>query len=156
MLKQFCLPNGLTEVFFIDEGKDSVQIFALTQDKNVILVKQFRAGTEKEEYELPGGGVEQNEDLKEAAKRELQEETGHVGEIQFLCSLPYGPYSTGLRHTFIATSCNRETKNLDLDPNEFLSVNLIPLEKFRDLIKTGQVRGFDVSYMALDKLNLLT
>lgn len=149
------MPNGLTEVFFIDEGKDSVQIFAITQDKNVILVKQFRAGTEKEELELPGGGLEPNENIELAAKRELKEESGFSGEIRFLCSLPYGPYTTGLRHTFLATSCNRESKELDLDPNEFLTVKLVPLEKYRELMKKGLVRGTDVSYMALDKLGIL-
>ena len=49
VLKTFALPNGLVETFFIDKGKDSVEIFAITNDKKIVVVKQFRAGNEKEQ-----------------------------------------------------------------------------------------------------------
>jgi len=157
ILKTFTLPNGMTENFFIDHAKDSVQIFALTRTQEVICVKQFRAGTEELELELPGGGLEEGEDPNLAAGRELQEETGaHVhGDVIFLASFPYNPYSTGRRYSFLATECEIQ-KELNLDPNEFLEVVLVPLTEFRELMKKGKVRGFDAAYLALDALGLLS
>lgn len=57
-VKRFQLPNGLEETFFIDEDKDSVQVFCITLETDVILVQQFRAGPEEMSLELPGGGLE--------------------------------------------------------------------------------------------------
>lgn len=155
ILKSFELPNGMPENFFIDSGKDSVQIFAITEDEHVLCVKQFRAGPEKVQLELPGGGLEKGEDPTEAAGRELVEETGFSGsEPVFLAALDYSPYSTGKRHLFYVTGA-RKVKELNLDPNEFLEVQKISLNEFKELMRRGEVRGHDTAYMALDRLNHL-
>lgn len=152
VLKTFTLPNGMIENFFIDKGKDSVQIFAITEDNKVLCVKQFRAGPEKVQLELPGGGLESGEDAGLAASRELVEETGFSGsDPVFLGALDYSPYSTGKRHLFMITGC-KKTKELNLDPNEFLEVLLVPIEQFRELMREGKVRGHDTAYMGLDRL----
>ena len=155
LLKTYQLPNGLVETFFIDDDKDSVQVFALTEDEHVLLVKQFRAGPEEVELELPGGGMEKGEDALEAGIRELLEETGYKGnKASYLGSMPYSPYSTGRRHGVVILGCQKQG-SVDLDPNEFLEPVLIPLELFRDKMKLGIVRGFDLAYRALDTLGKL-
>jgi ADP-ribose pyrophosphatase len=155
LCKTYELPNGLVETFFIDNDKDSVQIFAITKTGNVLCVKQFRAGPEKEQLELPGGGLEKGEDPVEAAQRELLEETGHKGSKCIpIGKLPYSPYSTGNRHACLIVECEKVAR-LDLDPNEFLEVLEVPLKEFREHMKKGTVRGFDLGYMALDHLSRL-
>jgi len=154
VVKQFELPNGAQEAFILEGAKNSVQIFALRDDNSVVCVRQFRPGSEKKELELPGGGLGEGEDPGKAAERELLEETGHKGTLTYLGSLPYSPYSTGIRHMFVAVNCQKVAK-LDLDPNEFLTVEIISLESFRELMRKGHVRGTDLSYMALDSLDLL-
>lgn len=154
--KMFRLPNGIIENFFVDEGKDSVQILAITSDNMVVTVKQYRPGSEEHCIELPGGGVEKNEDVLAAAKRELLEETMFEGEeISFLFKAPYSPYSTGERYTFLAWNCKRVEKNLDLDDNEFLKVALVPLNDFLTMAKEGKVRGHDCVYPAASMIKNL-
>lgn len=154
ILKTYRLPNGVLENFFIDDNSDSVQILPVTEDGHVITVQQFRAGIEMETVELPGGSLEKGEDPLKAAERELLEETGFEGELTFLGKVNYNPYSTGNRYMFVAENC-KKVERLDLDDNEFLIVLKWTMEKFRETIRKGAVRGSDCAYAGLDTLGLL-
>ncbi len=155
LLKKFRLSNGLVEQFFVDVGRDSVQVVAQTEDGKFLLVQQWRAGNEQMNFEFPGGGLDsETEKIEEAAIRELLEETGYKGEkLELLVSIPYSPYSTGIRHTFLATNC-KKIKEKSLDPNEFLEVFLVTKEELMKMLLTGSVRGVDAGMLAFYKLGL--
>lgn len=153
-VKRFQLPNGLEETFFIDQDKDSVQVLCITLETDVVLVQQFRAGPEEMSLELPGGGLEENEDPLEGGIRELVEETGYVGDATYLGSLPYSPYSSGRRHCVLVINGSRRSDQ-HLDPNEFVTVLKMPLRDFRTKIKSGEIRGFDLGYLGLDYIGKL-
>jgi ADP-ribose pyrophosphatase len=156
LIKKVRLPNGVLENFFVDQGRDSVQIFAIDSENRVHLVRQWRPGEEKEALEVPGGGLDKpNEDTLKAAQRELAEETGLTSnDWVHLGSVSYNPYQNGKRHLFAASNC-KKTEKLDLDANEFLNVEVYELFEVKNLIKDGSIRGTDLIYMALDKLGLL-
>ena len=72
--------SGRDHRFFIFEFPDWVNILPLTPEGEVIFVKQFRHGTRELTLEIPGGIVDPGESPKQAALRELFEESGYHAE----------------------------------------------------------------------------
>lgn len=64
--------------YFRLKNSHGVCVFAITEKKELILVRQFRPAINKWTYEVPAGGVEKFQTPLEAAKQELWEETGFV------------------------------------------------------------------------------
>lgn len=153
--KTFLLPDGRSWTSFIDRVDDSVNIFPMTDDGQVVLVKQFRPGTERIEFELPGGMIDPGEKAPRAAERELLEETGYEGNLEFISSRSYSPYSSGMRHIFVATGCKKVSEEQDLDPDEFLDIAVVHMEDLENLLYEGKIRNPDGAYMALHHLGIL-
>lgn len=152
--KTFELPNGEVTDFDIYNVKKTASILAITKDQKVILTKQFRPGPEKILLELPGGYVDENEEPIEAAKRELLEETGYQGNIQFAGTNYQSAYSNLTKYTYVATDCEK-IRSQDLDPEEFIEIVEMPLAEFRQHIKSGQMTDIECAYLAMDFLKLL-
>lgn len=85
--KDFCrrLSDRLEHTFFVIDNPDWVNVIALTKSSEVVLIEQFRHGTEEVILEIPGGMIDENESPETAARRELLEETGYAAnEFLFL------------------------------------------------------------------------
>lgn len=65
--------------FYVVHSRDWVNVLAVTTDKQLVLVNQFRFGIDDFSLEIPGGVIEPGEDPVKAGLRELEEETGYVG-----------------------------------------------------------------------------
>lgn len=152
-LKTFILPDGRQMDFEIKKEGEAVCILPITKDNKVVLARQFRPGPEKMFLELPGGGLSGDTPL-EAAKRELLEETGYAGELRFVSSIPDCGYSSRIRHVFVATDCEKIGKQSP-DDTEFIEVVEMPLEDFRNHLRTGQLTDIESGYLGLDFLDLL-
>ena len=85
------LPSGqLIDDFFVNVRPDIVLILAVTQQQEIVFVRQYRHGVQDILLELPGGGFHsQLETSLSAAHRELEEETGYVAEQMRLLATLY-------------------------------------------------------------------
>ena len=74
-------PFGIAkEPYYVIDACDCACTLALTQEKEIIFVRQYRPTIEQETLELPSGHIEATEGPEEAARRELLEETGYSAE----------------------------------------------------------------------------
>ncbi len=150
--KTFRLPDGTVADYDIkDEGRP-VCVLALTPKREVILAQQFRPGPEQMLLELPGGWVEDSDQPEQIIRQELLEETGYVGDVQFVGTNYHCAYSNALRHNYVATNCQRVQAPA---PGEFIEVVEMPLPEFRVYLRSGRLTNVDCAYMGLEFLGLL-
>lgn len=150
----FTLPDGATSDFDIKHEGPAAAVLAITESGNVVLAKQFRPGPEEILLELPGGNIEPGENAMEGVQREFLEETGYAGEFEFVGTCLDCAYSTMKRYCYVAKNC-KKIQEANLDDNEFIEVVEIPLQEFRELLRSGQMTDVEVGYLGLDHLNLL-
>lgn len=121
---------------------DWCNVVAVTPDDRLVLVWQWRFGTKTFSLETPGGVIDSGEEPIEAAKRELLEETGYVADAMIpLIENDPNPALQGNRcHSFLATNATRVQEPGGGDPDEQLSIELVPAEFALRLALEGHVR----------------
>jgi ADP-ribose pyrophosphatase len=152
--KTFELPSGEQLLFEVKAEEPIVATLALTPEVEVVLVREFRVGTEEFLLELPGGIVDTGEDPATAAARELVEETGYAGVTRVVGSAVDCAYSTRIKHACVATHCRR-VRDPERTATEDGEVVLLSLDDFRAHLRSGRLTDVDVGYLGLDALGLL-
>ena len=126
--------------FSVLEAPDWINVIALTDEDNIILVEQYRHGIQAPTLELPGGVCDPGETPLATSRRELLEETGFSAkEWIALGSVSSNPaMQTNYTHTFLAKGCIK-THEQQLDGNERINVHEMPLTEFLDLVQNGEI-----------------
>jgi ADP-ribose pyrophosphatase len=124
-----------------------VAIVAVTDDRKLLLVEQFRPPLQKRVIEIPAGlagdipGTE-TEALAEAAKRELLEETGYeAAEMEYLNE---GAASGGICDEMISLFRARGLKKVHCgggDQHEDIQVHEVPVDEVDAWLKARQRTG---------------
>ncbi len=134
------LTNGVTVDLDIIHHPGAAAMVPMSDDDNVILIKQYRHALRDFIWEIPAGTLDHNETPLECAKRELIEETGFsastwekLGEIT-----PVPGYSNERIHMFCASDLVPAQQ--DLDKDEVLDVHEIPLDKAVEMIHEGAIQ----------------
>jgi ADP-ribose pyrophosphatase len=138
-LDKLRLPNGQIVEREIIRHVDAVGIAAVTKDRQIVLVRQYRPAVDKEVLEIPAGLLFGSEKPEECAWRELKEETGYqAGKLKKLVSFYTSPgFSDEVLHLFLAEELKQGKPNFDDD--EYLEVLQKPLEEVFSLILAGEI-----------------
>jgi 8-oxo-dGTP pyrophosphatase MutT (NUDIX family) len=114
--------------FYYLNSRDWVIVVARTIDGDLILVRQFRWGSDALSWELPGGIIDSGEDPVQAGLRELKEETGYVAEkgvVLGQCS-PNPAILNNQCHVVFVDQCQLSKDGPKWDEHEELEVRVLP------------------------------
>ena len=130
-------PSGKTDVYNQVESPDACVVLALTEDKETVVIKQFRPTFGKIMTGLPAGWIEEGETPAECAKRELKEETGYsANHWEYLGEFAVAPgLQTTKFHIFFARGLQEGEPQPD--EGEFLEVVKLPVEQALKDAKKG-------------------
>ena len=154
------LPNGnIKEEYYVLEYPTWVNMVAITEDEKILFVRQYRHGAGEIFIELPAGVVEEGEDPKVAASRELLEETGYAFEsIEYICKLYANPATSGnLTYTYLLKG-GRKVQEQDLDHSEDIEVVEMTIAEARQYLldnNIGQSLHASALFYTLNKIGLL-
>lgn len=126
--------------FFVCENPDWVNIIALTKNKEVILIEQFRHGIEEIILEIPGGMIDGDEKPETAARRELLEETGFSADEFILLgkSHPNPAIQNNEMFHYLAVNCEK-TGDTSFDEHESVLTKIVSLEEAKKFISGGAI-----------------
>lgn len=137
-----CVTAKGTEVspYYVLTYPDWVNVVALTPQRDLLLVRQYRHAVEQAVLELPGGMMEADDvDPEQSARRELMEETGYVSErwLRIATLFPNPATHSNRVHSFLALDAvPRHGQRLDAG-EEGLTVSSMPLDAALDGLSTG-------------------
>jgi ADP-ribose pyrophosphatase len=134
------LSNGVETTREIVEHPGAVAVVAVTKEKELVLIRQFRKPVNEVILEIPAGVPHTGEKEEEAARRELEEETGYYARRVKKIWEGYATpgYSNEMIHYFLAQEMTLLRPQRDED--EQMEVDLIDIETCTDLVKTGKIK----------------
>lgn len=134
------LENGKEDIREYVHNDGGVCVLALTENQEIIFVKQFRYPFKEVLYEIPGGRKEKEESFIQTGSRELKEETGYVSQdVNYFGYLyPTVAYCSEVIHMVLAKNCHYEKQCLD--EGEFVEVVLIPVSKVKEMILKNEIK----------------
>jgi 8-oxo-dGTP pyrophosphatase MutT (NUDIX family) len=126
--------------FAVINAPDWVNIVALTTNHELVLVRQFRYGTDEFSLEIPGGMIDPGEDPLVAGLRELQEETGYAGgRARMLGSVHPNPAMLNNRCHYVLVEGATRSAAVEWDENEEMEISVLPVEEVYALAYAGGI-----------------
>lgn len=132
-------PDGSAGVRELIAHQGAVAVVALFENRDVLLVRQYRIGADAVLYETPAGLLEAGEPPEACAVRELQEEAGYrPGALTPLGGFYTAPgYTTEYIHLYLASEL--VGSQLERDEGEFIEVVRLPLARALGMIEAGEI-----------------
>ncbi len=133
--------SGEDGKFTVLDSPQWVNIIPITKDNKVILVKQYRHGTNEVTLEIPGGLIEKDEDPRIAGQRECLEETGFGSDKEAILlgrNRPNPAFLNNFCYSYVWFDCELIQKQ-ELDIHEDIEVIKVPLSEIKDYILDGRI-----------------
>ena len=149
------LENGAIVSRDVIRHNGGVGVVPVTDDGDVLFVRQFRYPFQKVLMEIPAGKLNAGEDHAEAGRRELQEETGCTcREYTFLGEMyPTPAYNSEITYIYMAREL--EFQNQSLDEDEFLDVIKVPVSRAVEMVMSGEIKDGKTQIAVLKAARIL-
>lgn len=128
--------------FFVIDSVNWVNVIAITAENELVMVEQYRHGSNTVELEIPGGMMDANDGSPEATgQRELREETGFQGERACIIGscYPNPAIMSNSCYTVLVEQC-RCIHPVEFDHSEDIVTRLIPATEIPNLVASGAIR----------------
>ena len=147
--------TGKEHDFFVLDSVHWVNVIALTPDQKLVMIEQYRHGSDTVELEIPGGMMDADEtDPVATAVRELREETGYEGENALLLGSIWSNPAILSNKTFTVLVENCRLKHdVEWDCGEDLATKLVPVEEVPKLVADEKI-GHSLVVVALYHFDL--
>ncbi len=147
--------TGQEHDFFVLDSVNWVNVVAVTPDQKLVMVEQYRHGSNTVELEIPGGMMDPQEtDPVATAVRELREETGYVGGNARLLGRVYSNPAilSNVTFTVLVENCRLEHA-VEFDHGEDLETRLVPVAEIPKLVAEEKI-GHSLVVVALYHFDL--
>ena len=136
--------TGKEADFFIMHAPNWANIIAITEEGEIVLIEQFRQGSDRIELEIPGGIVGEDENPADAILRELTEETGYQRTAQSIFKkigevIPNPAFMRNKCYTYLVTKV-RLSAPTQFDEHENIKVRLVPRAEIERLIRNSEIQ----------------
>ena len=150
------LPNGKTGFREYCTHNGAVCVIPITDNGEVICVRQYRYAIGKHLLEIPAGKLDSiDEDPNDAVRRELREETGAIaGKLTYL-GLYYGSPALINEKIYMYLAEDLSFGECDPDDDEFLEIIKIPLNELYDMVLRGDIEDGKTQSAVLRAYELL-
>ena len=134
--------TGKEHDFFVIECVNWVNVIALTPNRELVMIEQYRHGSNTVELEIPGGMIDPHDTSPAAAAiRELREETGYAGEkAQIIGQVFPNPAIMSNTCFTVMLENSRCLHPVEFDHGEDLVTRLVPISQINDLVSTGKIK----------------
>lgn len=136
---QVSMPDGSLATRELVAHPGGVGVVALTENRELILVKQYRKAIERAIYEIPAGKLDPGEEHRTCGMRELEEETGlKAKRFEYLGFIYPSPgFTDEVTHIYLASELYQGT--VHPDPDEFLDIVKMPIEEVVKKIMENEI-----------------
>jgi ADP-ribose pyrophosphatase len=154
------LPNGIViDDYYVSVRPDVVLTFPITENNEVIFVKQYKHAAQGVFIELPGGVIDAHEvNPEDAACRELLEETGYTSDnMELLLEVIDNPTKDTNKIYFYLARNAHKVADQDLDETENIEVLKVPLNDVEKMILDKEIHvsgSVALCLLALRKLGV--